>query len=88
MSDKEEIKFDSALVIRMKDALVAEGSQRLEKQRRQSNSNPDMLKKNSSSYKGKKNLLGENGTSLKSFNCKREYHFDQKCDKKKKDREE
>ena len=25
LSDKEEIKFDSALVIKMKDALVAQG---------------------------------------------------------------
>ena len=70
-SDKEEIKFDSALVIKIKDALD-QGWKRPEKQRRQSNSNLGMVKRNSKCYQGQKNLLGNNGKVLKCFNCESE----------------
>ena len=81
---KNEIKFDSALVNKMKDVLVAQGWQRPEKSRKRSNSNPEGLKKNSPNYKGRKNPLGEDGKALRCFNCHSEYHLSPKCDKKKK----
>ena len=81
---KNEIKFDSALVNKMKDVLVAQGWQRPEKLRRRSNSNPEGSKKNSPNYKGKKNPLREDGKALKCFTCQSEYHLAPKCDKKKK----
>ena len=47
-----------------------------------------MLKRNTTGYKEKKNLLGDDFKVLKCFNCQSEYYFAKKWNKKKKDIEE
>ena len=57
LDSSNEIKFDSALVIKMKDVLTGQGGRKWEKQMRQSDSNLEMVKKNSVNYQEKKNDL-------------------------------
>ena len=80
---KNEVKFDSVLVVKMKDILVAQGWQSPEDTRRRWNSNPEGSRKSILNYKGKKNQLGEDDKVLRCFNCQNEYHFVLKCDNKK-----
>ena len=47
-----------------------------------------MIKENNTNYQGQKNHSGNDGTTLKCFNCQSEYHFTQNFDKKKKEQED
>ena len=76
------LKFDPNLVASVAGALVAQGYKH--PGRRRSNTDPgevDNVKRNSPSYKGKKNPLGANGLPLACFKCESIYHLQDKCDR-------
>ena len=87
--DKRAVKVDDTLVSEMEDVLISKGWKPPRKERRRSRSvSPRRFPKNSS-YKGKKNPLGEDHKPRKCFKCKCDhtencncpcvYHFADKC---------
>ena len=79
---EEKMKFDPALVANVAQALIAQGWKKPQSTgRRRSNTDPGEVKKNSNTYKGKKNPLGPDGKPRTCFTCGSEYHFKDKCNK-------
>ena len=85
---EDKMVFDPVLVSNVTEALVAQGWKK--PVRRRSTSDPSDMKKgvtwedskkNSSSYKGKKNPLDEKGNPRKCFKCDSIFHFIDKCPK-------
>ena len=79
---EEKMRFDPALVANVAQALIAQGWKKPQSTgRRRSNTDPGEVKKNSNTYKGKKNPLGPDGKPRTCFTCGSEYHFKDKCNK-------
>ena len=83
LTSENRVKLDEALVSNIKEALVSEGWMPPTRTKSYGDSARN-LPQNSSNYKGKKNLLGNDGEPLTCFNCQSEYHFSDKCELKKK----
>ena len=84
---EDKLVFDPVLVASVSEALIAQGWSK-PKTRRRSVSDPGegqnkpFIAKPRGNYKGKKNPLGVDGKPRKCFKCNSEYHFIDKCDKK------
>ena len=76
-----KLEVDETLVSNIKETLVSEGWTPPS----QPKTFGDVRSKvplNSPNYKGKKNPLGNDGKTLKCFNCNSEFHFMDKCNQK------